>query len=231
MAPLPEHLQPMPVGRHPLSREVMAAHQRGRVLDAATEVFAKRGYQGTTVDHIVAAAQIGVGSFYALFEGKEDCFLQAYDRIVAEARERIAAAIPPEAPWPEQLCAALRTLLEAIAAEPLRARVALVEIQTAGPSGLARYEATLDGVAAQLRRGRAFSSAPDALPGTLETATIGGLTWLLQQRAAKGEAGAVQVLLSELLTIALEPYLGEDETARVVAAQQGAEPGAPAATT
>jgi len=88
---------PRPVGRTKLPREVMKSHRRERVLDAATEVFAKRGYPATTVDRIVAAGKVGVGSFYAHFDGKEDCFLAVYDRIVADARERISAAIPPDA--------------------------------------------------------------------------------------------------------------------------------------
>ena len=124
---------PPPSRRAALPREVRVEHQRRNVLEAATEVFAKRGYPGTTVDHIIAAAKIGYSSFYELFAGKEDCLLQAYERIVAEFWQQIAAAVPAAAPWSEQVCALLRAALEAIAAAPQAARVALVEIQTAGP--------------------------------------------------------------------------------------------------
>lgn len=218
MAPLPEPLLPLPAGRRQLSPDVIAEHQRERVLLAAVPVFAKRGYQGTTVDRIVAAAQIGVGSFYALFDGKEDCFLRAYDRIVAEARERIAAAIPPEAPWPEQACVALRALLELVATEPLRARVALVEAQTAGPEALARYERTLDTFVPYLRRVRQASPLASELPETLEEGILGGVTWLLHQRLAMGETDAIEGLFPELLDIVIAPYLGEAEAARLAAA-------------
>lgn len=216
VASLPEHLMAAPAGRRPLPDEVIASHLRERVLDAATEVFAKRGYQSTTVDHIVAVAKIGVGRFYELFDNKEDCLLRAYDRVVASARQQIVAALPAAAPWPEQACAALGALLEFLSSHHLQARLVLVETQTAGPAALAHHEATLDAVVPLLRRGRELSPGSDELPATLEVATLGGLLWLLQQRILKAEFEATADLLRELVEIVVGPYLGEAETQRLL---------------
>lgn len=218
MVSLPEHLQAKPAGRHRLSPEVRAEHQRERVLDVAIEVFAEHGYQGTTIDDIVAVAKVGVGSFYELFDNKPDCFVQAYERIVAEARERIGAAIPAGAPWPEQACAGLRALLEAIEAEPVRAKVALVEVQTAGPEALTRHEQTVDSVIPLLARGRAENPALAELPSHIEEAIVGGLAWLLQQRLAQGEFEGVEAHLPDVLEIAVVPYIGREATASLIAA-------------
>lgn len=218
MATLPEHLMPAPVGRDRLPREVLAEHQRRRVLDGAVEVFAKRGYQGTTVDHIVSAAKIGVGSFYSLFDGKEDCFLAAYDRIVAEGRERIAVELPRDGSWAARMVAGLRALLEMVEEQPFAARIALVEVQTAGATALSRHERNLDQAADLLREGRAHSPVPDELPATLEFATVGGLTWFLQQRIGAGETGEASKLLPEVLEIVVEPYLGAVATAALTSA-------------
>ncbi len=225
MVSLPEHLQAKPAGRHRLAPEVRAEHQRERILDAATEVFAERGYQGTTIDNIVAAAKVGVGSFYELFDNKPDCFVQVYERIVAGARERISAAIPAGAEWPEQVCAALRALLEQIEAEPLRARVALVEVQTAGSAALASHEQTIDSVIPVLARGREASPVGGELPPHLEEAIVGGLAWLLQQRLVLGEFEGAEALLPDVLEIAVEPYIGKAATASMLAtAKRGAPP-------
>jgi AcrR family transcriptional regulator len=221
MASLPEHLSQMPAGRHRLSPEVMASHQRDRVLAAATEVFAKRGYRGTTIDHIVAAAKTGVGSFYELFENKEDCFLQAYDRIIAAARDRLIAAVPAGASPAEQACVGLRVLLNLIAAEPLRARLVLVEAQAAGPRALARYEKSLDVAVPLLRSCRLESPVTDELPETLELAIVGGAAWLLNQRLVMGEVADIEALFPELVDIVLAPYLGEADAARLAAANDG----------
>ncbi len=220
MVSLPEHLQAKPAGRHRLSPEVRAEHQRERILDAAIGVFAERGYQGTTIDNIVAAAKVGVGSFYELFDNKPDCFVQAYERIVVDARERIAAAVPAGGGWPEQACAALRALLELVEAEPQRARVALVEVQTAGRVALTRHEETLDSIVPLLARGREASPVGEELPSHLEEAIVGGLAWLLQQRLVLGEFEGAEAHLPDVLEIAVEPYAGKAVTAGLSAATE-----------
>lgn len=209
---------PVPANREALPREVRIEHQRTHVLDAATEVFAKRGYPGTTIDHLIAAAGVGFASFYDLFEGKEDCLLRDYERIVAHFWDRIAAVVPASAPWSEQVCAALRAALAEIAAEPFAARVALIEIQTAGPPARARYEQTHDAIAPLLRRGREESPLADQLPPTLEEAIIGGVSWLLQQRLVMGEVEGIESLYAELVKIVIGPYLGEEAAGRLASA-------------
>ncbi|HET7052765.1 MAG TPA: TetR/AcrR family transcriptional regulator [Solirubrobacterales bacterium] len=229
MVSLPEHLQAKPAGRHRLSPEVRAEHQRDHILDAAIEVFAERGFQGSTIDDIVAAAKVGVGTFYELFDNKPDCFVQAYERVVADARERIGAAVPAEAGWPEQACAALRALLELIEAEPVRARVALVEVQTAGPEALTRHEETVDSVIPLLARGRTGNPALAELPSHIEEAIVGGLAWLLQQRLAQGEFEGAEAYLPDVLEIAVVPYVGRDAMADLLAAPRRDDSSAAAA--
>lgn len=194
---------------------MVAEHQRERVLAAATEIFAKRGYRGTNVEHVVSAAKIGVTSFYSLFGGKEDCFLAVYDGVVTEGRERMAAAVEAEAPWPERLLAGLRALLELIEEQPFAARIALVEVHAAGATARAHHDRDLDDAAAMLQGGREHSPVADELPATLEFATVGGLAWFLQQRIVQGEAGGISRLLPEVLEIAAEPYLGAAATAEL----------------
>jgi Transcriptional regulator len=219
---LPEHLSKTPVGREPLAREVIDAHKRERIVAVAIEVFAKRGYRATTIEHIVAAAQVAVGSFYALFEGKEGCFLHCFDAVVAEATESTIAAVPDGASWGESVSAALAFLLDSIAAAPLRARIVFVEAQATGAAAEARYEATLDDVASSLRRGRELSSAAAGLPRGFERTTLAGLAWLIHQRLVGAEPEKVPELFPEVAEILLEPYLGEDEASRLLAVVPGA---------
>ena len=190
----PEHLMPSAIGQEPFPREVVAEHQRERVIKAATDVFAKRGYRGATVGTLVSAAKVGVNSFYSLFEGKEECFLAVYDQVATDSYGRVAAAVPGGAEWSQQVVAALRALLELIEEQPLAARVAFVEIHTAGSAARALHERDLDRVAALLRGGRAQSPITDELPDTLEYAIAGGLAWLLQQRIVMGEAATAELI-------------------------------------
>lgn len=45
-----------------------------KLLDAGTEVFARRGYHAARVDDIVKAARTSHGTFYLYFSNKEDLF-------------------------------------------------------------------------------------------------------------------------------------------------------------
>jgi AcrR family transcriptional regulator len=208
VASLPDHLLPAAVGKERISRDVLEQHQRRRVLEAATGVFARRGYQSSTVDQIVSAARIGVGSFYGLFESREDCFLRVYDMIVAEAEERIVAAVDGEAPWRDRVVEGLRELLELAAAEPDRARIVIVEAPRAGPAGEARYAETVAGLAAWLREGRSAGGAGEGPTPAFEHAAVAGLAWTLHQRLALGQRLPVRELLPEMTDFLVAPYAG-----------------------
>jgi AcrR family transcriptional regulator len=214
MAELPEYLSSAPVGRERLSREALAEHQRERILIAATGVFAKRGYQATTIDNIVAASKASVGSFYQLFDGKEDCFLGVYERIIANAQQRIAATVAAADGWAEQAFAGLRTLLELFATEPLAARIVLIEVQTAGPTATAHYNGLLDAATEWLRRGREHYPRAADLPPTFEQAAVAGLAFFLQQRLLASAPQAVETLLADTAQMILEPIIGEEDFRR-----------------
>jgi AcrR family transcriptional regulator len=224
VAGAPDKLMTVPTGRHGLPPDIVATYQRERLLAATIELVAKRGYRSTSIDHIVKSARVGYVAFYELFEGKEECFLAAFDRIVEETGEALAAAVAAETGWPEQICAALDALLDLIAADPTRARVGLVEVQAAGRKAYARYEEAIDAAVPKLREGRALSAEAPTLSNTLEEAILGGIAWILHQRLVKGEIGETRGLLGETIQIALSPYLGEAEAHRLAVAASGERP-------
>jgi AcrR family transcriptional regulator len=215
MAGLPQVSVHVPTGRHGLPADVVATHQRQRLIAATIDLVAKRGYQGTSIDHIVKGARVGYVAFYDLFEGKEACFIAAFDRIVEDAHRATSAAVDPQAPWAEQVRAVLAALVAEIAADPARARVGLVEAQAAGPLAFQRYEAAIDGAIPLLRRGRELTGAAAALSDSLEEAVVGGIAWVLHQRLVTTRGEEVEGLLVDITEIALAPYLGEAEARRL----------------
>lgn len=187
---------------------MLEEHQRRRVLTAATSVFARRGYQSTTVEGIVSAARIGVGGFYGLFGGKEDCFLCLYDLIVAEAEEAVGVALAGASRWEDRVVGGLRALLELAAAEPDRARIVIVEAPTAGPAAQARYAEAAARLAAGLREGRSGDAPGEGPPSGFEHAAVAGLAWALHQRLAAGEPLPVAELLPEMADFVVAPFAG-----------------------
>ncbi len=205
MVPLPDHLMPAPVGKEQIPKQVLEQHQRDRVLAAAVEVFAERGFQATTVEDLVGAARIGVGTFYALFAGKEDCFLRLYDTIVEGAREEIAVSVAAAASPAERISTGLRALLELVSADPNRARIVVVEAQRAGPEAERRYAQTTAELAAVLREGRPQGAAGGP-PASFEDAAVGGLAWALYQPLAVGEPVLVDRFLADAESLIVAPY-------------------------
>lgn len=218
MAELPAHMRTSALGTEPVSRETMASHQREAVLDRVTDVFAKRGYKGTTVDDLLAAGKVGVTNFYSLFEGKEECFLAAFERIVSEDRERIAAAAAEGSGWAESSYLGLAELSETMLEAPLRARLVLVEAQSAGPTALARQEELLAAATEWLARGRRSHLAAGDLPAGYERASVAGIAFYLQQCLIDSRSHTPAELTGELAQTVLEPIVGATELRKLAKA-------------
>jgi AcrR family transcriptional regulator len=218
MPELPEHFRTAPVGNQQLAPEVLAEHQRRRIIDLVTEVFAKRGYQGTTVDDLLATGKVGVESFYSLFEGKEACFLAAFDSTLARARSRIAEATASVEGWDEKAVLGLREALSLVFDEPYAARIVLIEAQAAGNKAMLRYEAALDCATEWLRAGRQAHPGATAVPPAFEQTAIAGLAFYLQQCLLGSAPRGVEELFAEVAPLILEPLIGTPELRRLCGA-------------
>jgi AcrR family transcriptional regulator len=192
--------------------------QRERILRAAGELVAKRGYQGTTVELIVRRARVGYATFYKNFENKEDCFLAFFDAAADVAEKRMKAAMEATGDsWPEQVAAALGALFELMEDEPAFARACVVEVLTAGPKAAAHHEEAMRKMVPMLRAGRSFVSRGAELPETLEDTLAGGIIWIAYQRLILGEAERLEEMLPETLEFVLSPYLGEAAALQAIA--------------
>jgi AcrR family transcriptional regulator len=85
---------------------------RERVLEAAGEVFAERGFHGASVEDICERAGFTRGAFYSNFSSKDDLVLELTRRHAEDLVERIRAAGKREQASAEEV---LRDVLAAIA--------------------------------------------------------------------------------------------------------------------
>src|SRR4051794_17078691 len=53
---------------------------RSQLLDAAEEVFSRKGFHETTLKEVAELAEFSVGSVYSFFESKDDLFRQIFVR-------------------------------------------------------------------------------------------------------------------------------------------------------
>jgi AcrR family transcriptional regulator len=113
------------VAGHGATRDKDATRQR--LLDAAEEVFAEKGYHGAGVEDIVRASDSSKGGFYFHFPNKQAIFLSLVDALVPRLATAVDRAIAAEPDAVEQLDAALRTVLETFSRHRRLSKILLIE--------------------------------------------------------------------------------------------------------
>ncbi len=86
------------------------------LLTVAVSVFNARGYDGTTMEHLSAAAGIGKSSIYHHVAGKEDLLQRALDRAL-NALFSILDHVDPQANSLDQLATVVRRSVETLMRE------------------------------------------------------------------------------------------------------------------
>ncbi|MGH2976417.1 MAG: TetR/AcrR family transcriptional regulator [Solirubrobacterales bacterium] len=213
----PPELARLPPGRHGLPREFVIHNQRERLIAGLAEAIAENGYSGTTIAHITRHAAVSRRTFYEHFSSKDECFVAAYDTVMAELRERVSAAFDAEDDWPHAVKAGVGAMLEFLAAEPHLARLCMVEALVAGPVVVERYDAAIQSFVPYFKLGRE-GRAPEVLARlspTTEEALVGGMVSLISRRIIAGKAEELEELLPDLVEFTLTPYLGSAEAAKI----------------
>lgn len=65
---------------------------RQRLLDAAERIFGEEGFHEASVTQIVAAAEVGQGTFYLYFPTKRDIFVALVEHLASSLRQEIHGA-------------------------------------------------------------------------------------------------------------------------------------------
>ncbi len=202
----------LPRGPHGLSRAEVTESQRGRLLQAATDEVAERGYVKTTVAHILTRAGVSRATFYELFADREDCFRAAYAAnadLVALGMEveleRLRAAAD-EDPL-DRLSRVLRVYLESLRDNPTLARVFLVEVYAAGPVALEQRRASLErfvDIVAETHRGETGVLGTRANQRFAAQAFVGAVSSLVTNAVAVGETDTLLELHRPLSKLAAQ---------------------------
>ncbi len=76
-------------------RERTRQQHRDEIISAATDLFARHGYDGTSMQMIADQAELSVGKLYLHFEGKESIYREVVEYHTVEIRRRAGEAIDP----------------------------------------------------------------------------------------------------------------------------------------
>ncbi len=100
---------------------------RERILDAALNIFASKGYHDTRMDEIVEASDTSKGSIYFHFPNKERLFLALVDQFADLLERRVIEAVEQEQQGIMQVRAALQACLETFGRYRRPAKILLVQ--------------------------------------------------------------------------------------------------------
>jgi AcrR family transcriptional regulator len=201
-------------GREPASRDEVADIQRARILSAMIEVAAEGGYLGASVAPVVARAGVSRRTFYELFQGREDCFLAAFNWGVDQARELVVHACASQRGWRDRVRHGLAALLGFLDSEPELARVCIVEALGAGRLVLQRRGEILQELIDALDSSAPQTRGAAEKPLLTAEGIVGGAfsvlhARLLEQGEASGTGvGSLTALHGQLMGLIVLSYLG-----------------------
>jgi AcrR family transcriptional regulator len=201
----------LPAGRHGLPREFIVQNQRERIVTALVDTVAERGYNAATVADITKAASVSRRTFYEHFADKEACFLAAYEMVAEHIAVSMRAAAESFEDWPQQVRAALATMLRFLAGEPELARLCMIEPVAAGGEIAARHRASMQGLVEILKAGRPVHAGDRPLPEATEETLVGGIVSLIVREISAGRSGQLESLLPDLVELTLAPYVGAEQ--------------------
>lgn len=200
-------MQPLPRGRHSLSREEVEGSQRERVQRAMAEAMAEKGYALTSVADILRRARVSRETFYELYSSKEDCFMSVFDAAYAAIGEAMTTSSGDRsAPRPEALPLArvLDDYLGAIASDPVTARVFLIEVYAAGPEAIERRTALQQGLVDLL----ASALGANERERFAVEAGIAAIAALVTARLAVGDIEGIRALRDPIMDLLSRLGLG-----------------------
>jgi AcrR family transcriptional regulator len=190
-------------GRHGLPAAQVERHQMARLEGAMVEATARHGFAGTTVAELVALAGVSKTTFYQHFNSKEECFLAAFDAIIAEVTERVSATFREPGDFRQRLTRALGTFMEIAASEPAAASLTAVDSLALGKAGVAHRERGSEAFQVMIRQ--SFDHSPSSIEVSDMTvrAVVAGIRGVVYRCLRADEVERLPALVDDLVEWAL----------------------------
>jgi AcrR family transcriptional regulator len=191
------------------TRDGTGSSERERIVAALVEVAAERGYAETTIDLVLARAELDRAAFDRHFRGKYDCFLTAWQEQNEECLRTMVAAYESREDWPDRLRAVAYCVIEGLLEDPSRASFG-VEVLAAGDAARARRDMTMRVIAGLIDAGRNEMDDPEAIPHTTAEALAGSAYGQVYSRIVRGDVENLPDLVPQLMSAAVMPYMGAE---------------------
>ena len=205
----------LPRGDQNISRSFVVHSQRERILDAVANLVAADGYTSLKVEEIAEQAAVSLNAFYQHFEGKEDAFLVAFEIGHGKVVGLIERAYAAESDWRLGVRAGIAALFGFLATEPSFAHIALVDALIATKRTAERSQLSASAFARMLVPALQQARGHGPPAAVVVDAITGGIFDLCLHYALQGRIHELRELTPTATYVALAPFLGGAEAARI----------------
>ncbi len=194
LQPLFRKLKPGPG----MPADQVLADQRRRLHGAMIAVVDSAGWSGVRVRTLARTAGVSTATFYKHFANADECLASTYDTVMATAVRHSAAAQRRQSDWQGSLRASIATLMDDLASEPRAARLALLDIFSAGPGARKRIGGAISELEGLLAT--SFAGAPRSVtaPRHLVAGMTAGMLRVARTTTAAGRGEELPGLVDEL---------------------------------
>lgn len=202
-----------PLWRDGSVRPIAVRDARERIIEAAAQVAAERGYAALSITEIDRAAGVSHHTFSRHFKSSDEAFIEAYRAGSKETIAHSLKAYTAESTWSTAVYAGLSAELHFLARRPELARIGFLEVYAAGPRALELREAELRLFTAGLAPGyemRRLGAPPHRI---VSEAIAGGIYLLIRERVLHDGPERLPALAADATYAALAPFIGADAAA------------------
>ena len=208
----------LPRGENGMSRSFVVHSQRERILDAVTNLTARKGYSALTVEGVAAEASVSLQAFYEHFSDKEDAFLVAYEIGHDKGLALAEQAFNAQPDWRFGVRAGIAALFRFMASEPNYAHMALVDVLAATERTSERAFKGGTSYARLLLPGLEKASNGAQPTEVMVDAIAGGIFELMLHHALQDRMSELPVMVPRATYFALAPFIGAQEAGDVAVA-------------
>ena len=202
-----------PLWRDESVRPIAVRDPRERIIDAAAQIAAERGYAGLSISEIDRAAGVSHHTFSRHFESSDEAFIEAYRAGSKETIAHSLRAYTAESTWSTAVYAGLAAELQFLARRPELARIGFLEVYAAGPQALELRETELQLFTAGLEPGYELRRGGKQPHRIVSEAIAGGIYLLIRERVLHDGPERLPALAADATYAALAPFIGPDEAA------------------
>ncbi len=215
----------LPSGRHDLPRQFIVKNQRERIVDATAAIVAEKGLSGLTIPEIARRANVSHQTFYEMYPTKHDAFMGAQKVGLHQALGITVQAYEAQGgDWPMGVAAGLSALLDYLASEPAHAHLTIVDTFAASPLAIEIRDTGLHAFASYLQPGYHHAPPGRSVAPIAPEAIAGGIWQVLHNHIQHERVEDIAGLAPQLVFLALAPFLGSKEAARVARKRTVAAP-------